>query len=182
MDYIINKTTLYNLIDEEVSLAADQAYSDDGTSLYDQVVLTEKDRGMTEHLIDDAIKVLRRRTYDISAFVPFSETQAVDDNGRPLYYVVVDGEVTNEVSTTGSDYPVYANNVPAGTDKLYFYVPDMDTSNTDAATEEISRFISLYAATEIFRQRRASLAEQYATMAQTALDNAVSILRTRKKP
>lgn len=182
MDYIINKTTLYNLVDEEIAQAADQAYSDDGISLYDQVVLTSKDRSLTERFIDDAIKVLCRRLYDICSFVPFSETQAVDDNNEPLYYVVNDGEVTNEVSTTESDYPVYAHNVPAGTDKLYFYVPDIDTNNINAAIAEISRFIMLYAVTEIFKSRRANLVEQYANRLQTALDNVVYILKTRKRP
>ena len=182
MDYIINKQNLKNLIEEEVSLAADQAYSDDGVSLYDQVVLTEKDKGTIDRFIDDAVSTLCRRTHDICSFVPYNPQQAVDSLDNPLYYVVDDGVVTNEVTTTETDFPVYANNEPAGTAKLYFHVPDIDVNNTDAAKREITRFISLYSVLELFKSRRANLVEQYMARVQNTLDNVVSILKTRKKP
>lgn len=65
MDYTVNKTELYNLIDEEVSLVADKAYAEDGTPLYDGINLTSGDRQTVERYIDDAVSVLIVRTYDI---------------------------------------------------------------------------------------------------------------------
>lgn len=68
MDYSVDKTTLYALIDEEVSKVADEAYSDNGVSLYDSVVLTEKDSGMVYRLIDEAVDGLASRLYDVCKF------------------------------------------------------------------------------------------------------------------
>ena len=68
MDYSINKTTLYNLIDYEVSLAADGAVAQDGTSLYDDVVLSSKDQDEVYRHIDDAVSSLVARTSDIATY------------------------------------------------------------------------------------------------------------------
>lgn len=69
MDYTVNKTELYNLIDEEVSLVADKAYAEDGTPLYDGINLTSGDRQTVARYIDDAVSVLIARTYDICKLI-----------------------------------------------------------------------------------------------------------------
>lgn len=66
MTYSINTTTLYDGVDAEVSRISDAAYSDNGTSLYDAVVLTEKDRDWVEDLIDEAVQALLRPLADIA--------------------------------------------------------------------------------------------------------------------
>lgn len=67
MTYSINKETLYDLVDSEVSQAADEAYGDNGVSLYDAVVLTSKDEDMVKGYIDDAIALLLRQLYDLAS-------------------------------------------------------------------------------------------------------------------
>lgn len=66
MTYSINTTNLYNGVDAEVSRISDAAYSDNGTSLYDAVVLTEKDKDWVEDLIDEAVQALLRPLADIA--------------------------------------------------------------------------------------------------------------------
>ena len=68
--YDIDISSLYGLVDYEVSMAADQAYSQDGASLYDSIVLTEKDRPAVNAYIGDAIRSLSERLFDICRFVP----------------------------------------------------------------------------------------------------------------
>lgn len=68
MDYTIATSTIKELVNEEVSHVADAAYSDDGTSLYDSIVLTEKDDNLVDRFINDAVRLLARATYDICKF------------------------------------------------------------------------------------------------------------------
>ena len=70
MYYVIDKDALYNRADEEISRVADEAYSEDGISLYDVVVLTERDKSMVKRYMDDAIDLLVRRCFDICKFAP----------------------------------------------------------------------------------------------------------------
>lgn len=143
MDYTINKTTLLEKMEAEVSEVADQAYAEDGTSLYDAVMLTAKDSDATSgtnvagSAIDDAVSALVSRLADIASL--------------------------------------------SGT-TLSFDVPDMASSQNAAATAEITRYIALAAATEIFRMRRPSAVEEYAARAQAALVNIESLLRKRTAP
>lgn len=65
MYYTINRTDLRDRIDEEVSHVADQAYGDNGASLYDSIVLTEKDDDMVGRFIDTAIYAITTRMFDI---------------------------------------------------------------------------------------------------------------------
>lgn len=43
MEHVFKKSELYNLVDEEVSRVAAAAYSEDGQSLYDAIVLHSND-------------------------------------------------------------------------------------------------------------------------------------------
>lgn len=151
MYYLIDKTVLLPLIDEEISRAADEAYAESGESLYDSVVLTEKDSGMVERFINDAVNLIVRRAFDICKFSPETE------------------EVDGETQLTGRM-------------RLYFYVPDFDETMSDAVKTELDRFISMYVSGNVFQQRRASLVPEYTTRIQAALDNAVTMLKSRKYP
>ena len=68
MDYTIATSTIKELINEEVSHVADAAYADDGTSLYDSIVLTSKDDNLVGRFIDDGVRQLARATYDICKY------------------------------------------------------------------------------------------------------------------
>lgn len=66
MNYTISTSTLYGYIDVEVSKVADAAYNEQGESLYDSIVLTDKDEDIVEGFIDDAAARLVRATEDIA--------------------------------------------------------------------------------------------------------------------
>lgn len=79
MDISISTSTIKALIAEEVSIAADQAYSSDGTSLYDSVVLSTRDDATVGRLIKDAIAQLGRRETDICTYTDSTITFNVPD-------------------------------------------------------------------------------------------------------
>lgn len=70
MTYLINSTELYDKIDEEISRVAAAAYSENGDSLYDSIVLHSNDKGEIERLQGDAVNSLVKRNYDIITIVP----------------------------------------------------------------------------------------------------------------
>lgn len=65
---------------------------------------------------------------------------------------------------------------------LSFYTPDMDTSKESAAKDEIDRAISLGACAAWFKEKLPSRAEEYLNRANTALDLAVGLMKTRIAP
>lgn len=152
MYYVIDKTDLWNRTYEEVSRVADEAYGEDGTPLYDSIILTERDREMVSRFIDDAASLMVRRCFDICKYSPETTT---DEN--------------NQTQLTGRM-------------RLLFHVPDLDTSMEPSIQEEISRYLALYAATSIFQSRRAAVVPQYTERVQAAMDRAVVLLKSRKAP
>lgn len=72
MNYSILKdsgnNSLWIRISKEMAHLADEAYSDSGESLYDQVVLTDKDKELVNDAIDDAIHAFVSRTNDIASY------------------------------------------------------------------------------------------------------------------
>ena len=66
--------------------------------------------------------------------------------------------------------------------RLYFYVPDFDDTMEDAVKRELDRYVAMYVSGNIFQQRRAALVPEYTTRTQAALDNAVTMLKSRKYP
>lgn len=97
MEYLIDKESLYALVDEEVSHVADEAYTEDGTALYDSIVLTEKDKGTVERLMDDAAAQLVVRAHDICRLEPETEGNPPQRTGRSiLLFYVPDFDMRNE--------------------------------------------------------------------------------------
>ncbi len=125
-------------IKEEVSHVADEAYSEDGTPLYDSVMVTSRDKSKLEGFIDDAIRLFVRKEFDICKY----------------------------------------NNI----DRLEFHVPDFDDTMTAAVNSELNRYIVMYACTSLFQQRRVAVVQEYSVRAQSAMDKAVSLLKSRKHP
>lgn len=145
MYYVINKSALYDRILEEVSYVADDAYAEGGGSLYDSVILTEKDKPKVNRLIDDAVSAFVRRAFDICKYAPLVQQEVI-------------------------------------TPRLVFHVPDFDTTMQDAALEEVSNFIVLYSATQLFQERRPSVVPLYTDKVQAAMDKAITLLKSRKAP
>lgn len=65
MEYQIDRNALLARVEEEVSHIADESYADTGQSLYDTIVITEKDRSRALRLLEDAVSLFIRRTFDI---------------------------------------------------------------------------------------------------------------------
>ena len=96
MDYTIDKSTLYALVNAEVSQVADAAYGENGMSLYDTVVLTEKDDDVVDALLEDGIRQLVRTTSDIASRV--ETTSATEPNTTTvdkIAFSVPDFDTTN---------------------------------------------------------------------------------------
>lgn len=64
MEYTIDLTTIRQKIDEVVSRVADEAYGETG-SLYDSIVLTEKDEPLVSQFIEEAVNSFVSRVFDI---------------------------------------------------------------------------------------------------------------------
>ena len=152
MYYVIDKPTLLESIKEEVSGVADAAYSDDGSSLYDIVMVSNRDKPTLDRFIDDAVSQFVRREFDITKYSPETYT---DENQQT--------QLTGRLC-------------------LQFYIPDFDTTMADAAKEELDRYIVMYACAALFQQRRPAVVPEYTTRAQMAMDKAVSLLKSRKHP
>lgn len=92
MEYIINTTTLMPKIDELVSQVADQAYSEEGLSLYDSIILTEKDTDIVKALISDAANTLAVSTSDIC-------TRETGDSSDKLVFYIPDHPSAQDTAT-----------------------------------------------------------------------------------
>lgn len=87
MYYIIDKSALLEKVKEEVSKVADDAYTDDGVSLYDAIIITEKDVDQVNRYLDDAIDLLVRRAFDITKYAPLVDADTHAVTPRLLFYV-----------------------------------------------------------------------------------------------
>lgn len=184
MYYVIDKKGLYDRIYEQVSFVADDAYVEGGQSLYDEVILTEKDKPKVYRCIDDAVSSFVQRAFDICKYSPLVVyAQAEDGQGHRLYYESDGGgHPTDTTTTTITAFPVYTSTVASVTPRLVINVPDFDVDNTDYALEEVSWYIVLSVVTDICVERRPSVAPQFAEKTKVALDKTINLLKTRKAP
>lgn len=65
--YGIDREKIFESVKQEVSRVAASAYADDGTSLYDAIVITSRDADTIAGLIDDAETALVVRMSDIAS-------------------------------------------------------------------------------------------------------------------
>lgn len=65
LDYTLNTEAVLDGVSAEIARAADSAYAEDGTSLYDEVVNTERDDDLLKGFISDALRTFASRVYDI---------------------------------------------------------------------------------------------------------------------
>lgn len=98
MEYQIDKDALLARVEEEVSHIADASYADTGQSLYDTIVITEKDRAWVSRLIQSAIRTLTVRVFQLCT--------RVDD--RLLFFVPdFDETMTDAVTDELTNFFVY---------------------------------------------------------------------------
>ena len=92
MNYLINRATLTSDVIDEVTRVAARAYSQQGESLYDGIIITSGSIPQVEKLEDEAISSLVRRTSSICS-------QA---NGNPLSitFDIPDFPTTSQATAT----------------------------------------------------------------------------------
>lgn len=149
MYYVIDKDALFELAKAEISKVADEAYTDDGLSLYDSIILTERDRDTVGDYIDDAVTQFVRREFSVTKNSPYDQMQS---------------------------------GVMVTIPRLEFNVPDFDTAMEPYLVKELNRYITLFVCAAIFQHRRAAVVPEYTNRTQSAMDKAVSILKSRKQP
>lgn len=66
--YYINKNKILPLIEREVSRIAASAFAEDGTPLYDAIVITSRDDSTIKDMIDDAATAMLTRLSDIATY------------------------------------------------------------------------------------------------------------------
>lgn len=66
--YYINKNKITPLIEKEVSRVAASAFAEDGTPLYDGIVITSRDVDTIREMIEDAATAMLTRFSDIATY------------------------------------------------------------------------------------------------------------------
>lgn len=66
--YYINKNKITPLIEKEVSRVAASAFAEDGTPLYDGIVITSRDVDTIKEMIEDAATAMLTRFSDIATY------------------------------------------------------------------------------------------------------------------
>lgn len=66
--YYINKNKILPLIEKEVSRVAASAFAEDGTPLYDAIVIRSRDTDTVKDMIDDAATAMLTRLADIATY------------------------------------------------------------------------------------------------------------------
>ena len=66
--YYINKNKITPLIEREVSRVAASAFAEDGTPLYDAIVITSRDVDTIKEIIEDAATAMLTRFSDIATY------------------------------------------------------------------------------------------------------------------
>lgn len=148
--YTIDRERLFPLIEEEVSRVADETYADDGSSLYDAIIITSNDLNTIHRLEDDAVNTLIRRVQDICTYT--AEREGIDEEGEDVI-------------------------LPA---EMEFDVPDFDEHLEEVTDAEITRYIVLNTCAAWFQSRCTSKVEEYTLRGQVAMDKAVEYLKTIK--
>lgn len=97
MDWNIDIDNIYNLVDEEVSRAADSAYSDDGVSLYDNVVLSARDKDTVLRFIGDAVQGIQARLFDVARIISPTEVHFHLPDFDPSYETSAKAELTRYI-------------------------------------------------------------------------------------
>lgn len=59
MDYTIDSSTIFPIVEEEVSREASQAYSADGVSLYDGIKMISRDEAKKKRMMSEALAAIK---------------------------------------------------------------------------------------------------------------------------
>lgn len=152
MTYDIDIDKLYDLIDEETSRVAAQSATQDGQPLYDVTHILTMDKDTIGRYLKDALDSLLQRTFNVATFLPAEED--TDEEGETI-------------------------SLPP---RIYFNVEDFDDSMTAATHQEITRYITLAVCSLWFTEKGLRESEVYAQRGKAALDKAIQLIYSRKKP
>ena len=83
--YTLNTSSaILPIIEQEVSRAADDAFAEDGASLYDAIVLTSKDGDVINNLVEDGVSLMMRKMADVATRNSNTVTLNVTDHQSGL--------------------------------------------------------------------------------------------------
>ena len=137
--YIVDYTALFGKIDEEVSRIADTAYSDQGVSLYDEIVITRRDYDVVMAMMNNALSSIVNRCKDICLYSP---TAVGSTETMRLAFYVPDFEETSNgdaVRDELSRFIAYASVAQFFTQRHPASVPEY----TDRAQAALTKAVSL---------------------------------------
>ena len=102
LEYTIDMTDLMDRIGALVSQVADEAYSDAGDSLYDSIILTEKDAYEVGSHVENAVRALVTRTFDICRRKSENDTESIEFNVPDF-----DESMEEQAKSSITDYLVF---------------------------------------------------------------------------
>ena len=88
--YYINKNKILPLIEREVSRVAASAFAEDGTPLYDAIVITSRDTDIIKEMIDDAATAMLTRLSGLATY------------SSGLFEFDIPEERTHDITTIGN--------------------------------------------------------------------------------
>lgn len=138
MNIFLQYNTIKPRIDEEISRVADELYADDGSPLYDSVVLTSKDTATVMRHIDDAVSAFVSRAFDIVT-VDTSNTTPQSKAALNIYVPDFDDTMTQAVDAEFRTYCVCYACAMILQHRAAAYVPEY----TDRAKAAMDKCITL---------------------------------------
>lgn len=118
--------------------------------------------------------------------------RVTDDKGVPLYDIIkayqsdtfiVDGFIGDSIRQIVTRFQDCCISEQSGESyNLLFYLPDIDDAMTDAAGDEVIRFVSMQVTALWLATRYSAFAQFYNEQASASMERLVILLRTRKAP
>ena len=173
MELKIDRDKAIEGAEREISRIADGAYDDDGNSLYDGIIVTSRDATTIEGMFSDALSALVKRLSDI-IFYP----EGTDGDTAMHEWVQWETKPDTEETEPDTEETEPDENIII----LQLNLPDFDENHHGMVEIETSRFISMNIVAAWCQERYSKKVEEYAQRGQVAMDKAVALLKTRKKP
>ncbi len=166
MELKIDRDKAIEGAEREISRIADGAYDDEGNSLYDGIIVTSRDAATIEGMFSDALSALVKRLSDVISYPDGTDAEETgESSGEDTAGTAAEEDAAND-----------------GVITLSLDLPDFDENHQGMVEAETGRFISMNIVAAWCQERYSKKVEEYAQRGQVAMDKAVALLKTRKKP
>ncbi len=169
--------------EREISRIADGAYDDEGNSLYDGIIVTSRDAATIEGMFSDALSALVKRLSDVISYP--DGTDGTDGDTTTCGWVQWETEPGAEEAEPGTEESEPDTEETEPDENIIILpldLPDFDENHHGMVEAETGRFISMNIVAAWCQERYSKKVEEYAQRGQVAMDKAVALLKTRKKP